>query len=1616
MSNAKEVIDAEKVHGKYRKNSDSLSDDITNQKQRKILVIAGMHRSGTSATSGVCEILGCTVPGEVVPAADDNPRGFFENRRFVEFNDSLLARLGSAYDDPNFISASDIRAAIELGAVDTLGALLEVELRLTQFPVIKDPRICRLLPIWKAALERIGYEILIAHPIRHPIEVASSLQKRNSFSQTQGLLLWLDHVLSSEMYSRDKRRSFFKYDELMADWRTVALKIAADLKFSWPHSPHRVEDQVDGFLASELRHHRAEASSFSLDSPLHVLCSRVWEACNGLVQSASHGSAVREFEDVRNIFQDSQAIYAGYVASTQRSMAERSREVEALNRHSAHMEHMLSNANAIAESQRVQITSLESDVEQATENIQSRDERVLELQDDVAKTGEQFTDLQLRHHEREDTIEALKVELGQVRISLKEVCDESISAEKEFTYQQASREKAESKIAQALFGRHERDLQILQITLDAGNQKRSFEELGKRLQIELEYRGHLEALVASTQAHMNTLYGSASWRLSAPVRVIGRRMPRAVRKIISSLLLGVANAKIRPKSDTRSDLVSGQLEPPLPIDREEQTSLPAEPASQRLGADLTGSNSSSMEAGSDGDLSKTSETPVAVPFDQDQLVIYADQQHAAELIRSSGLFDPDYYSGSNEAKATGVDPVIHYLVTGEKEGRKPSRDFDPLYYAERYDDVARADVNLLLHYVSEGRREGRIPIPIIARISLPGSFKYFEEPDLYDERRQPTEVAVAVPYDKDQLAIHADQQHAAKLIRASGLFDPDSYGGIDEANAAGLDPVIHYIIAGEREGRQPSSKFDPLYYAERYTDVGVADVGLLLHYISDGQREGRKPIPAAARMSYPENILESKRKTVLLIVHESSRTGAPILAWNLVIKLRQKYNVIVLLMQGGEFTSVFEQDADILLGPVGAPDCWDGLEARFIVKEIVGRYSINFVIANSVETRNFAVELAKHTVPVVTLVHEFATYYRPHGMLHDLFQWSSRVVFPAGLVRSVAELEYDVLRGRGSEILPQGRSLVPQAPADERRTSFDGKDVVRGAAKDPGGVEGVLAKLRPKGYQDAFLVLGMGTVQQRKGVDLFIAAAAAAKRLAPDRLFRFIWIGHGYEPEVDLNYSVYLHAQIQHSGLVDDLEIIDNVSDPNVVYAEMDALMLSSRLDPLPNVSIDAALQGIPVVCFDNASGFAEILAENHVLKQLVVPHLDSSSAGMVLSKLATDKRFLSKATKEIKRLAEGVFVMDSYVDSLASIGVAAAEELRLMAEDRAFIQASAAFDTEFYAGESGRQLTQDEALDQYLIRCRNYEQQSKPAPYAYTRRPLPGFNPHRFREEHSNGEQRAVHRDPFAEYLRMGRPEGPWVHPVICPSDNQLCAPPSLSIAIHGHFHYPELFPDFLKRLAVNNLVCDVLLTTNSAESADQLGHAAEGYDNGAVSVHIVPNRGRDIGPFISELGQEIQRSYDIVGHIHGKRSLHTLAVDATYGDRWRVFLWEHLLGGRWPMADVIVGHFAENPSVGLVFPADPNLVGWDMSADAAVQLASRIGISASLPSAFDFPNGTMFWARTAALTPLFEAGLTFDDYPAELLPKDGTPLHALERMLPFIVEAAGYTIATTRVPGFHR
>lgn len=227
------------------------------ESSRAILVL-GMHRSGTSALTGILHILGVALGADLMPADEDNRRGYWEEAGLVEMNERLLDLLNARWNDL-LLGEGAWWARPELEPVKQLvRKRLEREFSSSALWAFKDPRLCRLLPVWREILEQLAIQPLCVHILRHPIEVARSLERRDGIAQVQALWLWLLHVLEAERHSRGMPRVFVTYADLLADWSPVMETIGRGLGIRWPSEPGNRAAAVEGFLSGELRHHKSE--------------------------------------------------------------------------------------------------------------------------------------------------------------------------------------------------------------------------------------------------------------------------------------------------------------------------------------------------------------------------------------------------------------------------------------------------------------------------------------------------------------------------------------------------------------------------------------------------------------------------------------------------------------------------------------------------------------------------------------------------------------------------------------------------------------------------------------------------------------------------------------------------------------------------------------------------------------------------------------------------------------------------------------------------------------------------------------------------------------------------------------------------------------------------------------------------------------------------------------------------------------------------------------------------------------------------------------------------------------------------------------------------------------
>jgi len=376
-------------------------------------------------------------------------------------------------------------------------------------------------------------------------------------------------------------------------------------------------------------------------------------------------------------------------------------------------------------------------------------------------------------------------------------------------------------------------------------------------------------------------------------------------------------------------------------------------------------------------------------------------------------------------------------------------------------------------------------------------------------------------------------------------------------------------------------------------------------------------------------------------------------------------------------------------------------------------------------------------------------------------------------------------------------------------------------------------------------------------------------------------------------------------------------------------------------------------------------------------------------------------------------FAIDRYIALIDELGRRAATVRVRQERDLRTVLVPGGFDADLYSGglAAGSELL---ARD-YLQRLQSAAPLGRPLTGLIVQRPCPGFHPLAYAESAPGFVDDGS--DPLAHYLRAGRPAGRWAKRVITPArDSPAGAQPGGAprVIVHGHFHYSDMLTSFLDMLSGNRAPATLVLTTTGSASVDELQRIAQAHPAGhSARVLLVPNRGRNLSALFTGPVADMVRDHDLVLHVHGKRSPH---LDACTGQAWRRFLWAHLVGDGFALADQIVDEFASCPRLGLVAPEDRHLNDWDANLGHVPRLLARLGRTMTLPVHFDFALGAMFWARTAALRPFLDVGLSLDDYPAEPLDHDGSALHALERLIPLVVEAEGFEFAKTHLSTVRR
>jgi hypothetical protein len=222
-------------------------------RRRKAILVVGMSRSGTSLITHILHTLGATLPPDLIGPDRGNPFGHWEPRVLVEINNQILAHLGLAWDDPRPLPGSWFRSREAHAFTLRIMAQIEQDYAGSRLALIKDPRLCRLLPLYGEALDMLDVEATVVLQVRPVAQIARSLVERDGICPVLGALLWLRSVTEAEWHSRHHRRIWLGFAQVTTDWRDSVRRVAQQFDLTWPVRPADAAGRVAALLRPRSR-------------------------------------------------------------------------------------------------------------------------------------------------------------------------------------------------------------------------------------------------------------------------------------------------------------------------------------------------------------------------------------------------------------------------------------------------------------------------------------------------------------------------------------------------------------------------------------------------------------------------------------------------------------------------------------------------------------------------------------------------------------------------------------------------------------------------------------------------------------------------------------------------------------------------------------------------------------------------------------------------------------------------------------------------------------------------------------------------------------------------------------------------------------------------------------------------------------------------------------------------------------------------------------------------------------------------------------------------------------------------------------------------------------------
>ena len=673
---------------------------------RTCVLVLGMHRSGTSALTRVLNLLGYDLPANMLGANPTNEAGHWESEPLIQMHDRLLRSAGSSWDDwmefnPEWFSSPRADEFREEAL-----QILDEQYGKSRLFVLKDPRICRLAPFWLDVLEHAGVQPVAVIPVRNPMDVAASLQKRNDFDPALTHLLWLRHILDAEHATRGIPRCFTGYDDLLANWARVVEQVRVRTAAPLPRYSEQAATEIEAFLTDRLRHHKQDPEVV-IENP--SLSRWLRDSYGVLLSWVRTGERAADYPMLDRIRQELNAASPAFgrliakgksdrktVVQLTKAVEEQKTKLEAaldkMREEAKQLADRLSQTESALAQRSLEAEQTAAEVSELREELQARERELAEakqLADRLSQTESALAQRSLEAEQTAAEVSALREERkarDREIAEAKQLADrlsqtESALAQRSLEVKQTAAEV--STIREELQAR-ERELgEAKQL---AETKQRVVEGLHEHVRMLEVERLQEDAAVTSLKAEME----ATTRKFNDAVAEVNSELARKERQLIEltrlqtereaaavelAEKLNKANAdKVAETKRLKEEVAKAQAERALK-DRQLKERFDEIAKMTRLLAER--SNGGQTPSSPVGPKNPAVNGSAILGVPDSRLSRHLPERLRIRLqmrrLRQSGIFDAEWYLRCYEdvAKA-GVDPLRHYVMYGTKEGRAPN--------------------------------------------------------------------------------------------------------------------------------------------------------------------------------------------------------------------------------------------------------------------------------------------------------------------------------------------------------------------------------------------------------------------------------------------------------------------------------------------------------------------------------------------------------------------------------------------------------------------------------------------------------------------------------------------------------------------------------------------------------------------------------------------------------------------------------------------------------------------------------------------------------------------------------------------------------------------------------